>query len=145
MPYMTGENETRQTSATKLTAEEFLRLPGYEEDGLRHELIDGVHYVTPSPAERHQSVVVELTLALGIYARATGIGKVYVAPFDVILSEHDVVEPDVLFVLADDLKTITQRGVFGPPALAVEVLSPGAGRRDKTVKRELYGRAGVRE
>ena len=145
MPYMTGEHETRQTSARKLTYDDFLRLPGFEDDGRRHELIDGEHHVTPSPSERHQSVVVELTRVLGNYITATGIGRVYVGPFDVILSPHDVVEPDVLFVLADELKTVTQRGVFGAPALVVEVLSPGARRRDKTVKRKLYGLAGVQE
>ena len=64
----------RPTTARKLTCDDFLRLPGFEDDGLRHELIDGEHVVTPSPAERHQRVSMELAVALANYLKATGTG-----------------------------------------------------------------------
>jgi len=145
MPYMTGENETRQPSATKLTADEFLRLSGYEDDGLRHELIDGEHAVTPSPDERHQRVSMDLAVALANHLTSTGAGRVYHAPFDVVLSNHDVVEPDLLVVLSDQLDIIGSQNVRGAPAIVVEILSPGGRHRDEVVKRDLYARAGVRE
>ncbi len=43
----------RRHSTTKLTYADYLRFP---DDGLRHEIIDGEHYVTPSPATRHQRI-----------------------------------------------------------------------------------------
>ena len=138
---MTGD-EMRPTALPKLTYEDFLSFP---DDGRRHELIDGDHYVTPSPSERHQRVSMELTLALGNYLKAAGTGRVYYAPFDVVMSDHDVVEPDLLVVLNDQLDVLTEKHVRGAPAIVVEILSPGTRRRDETLKRQLYARTGVRE
>lgn len=142
---MTAGDEMRPTAAPKLTAQDFLRLPGFEDDGLRHELIDGEHVVTPSPAERHQRVSMELTVALANYLKATGTGRVYYAPFDVVLSDYDVVEPDVLVVLKEQLGIIGTKNVQGAPAIVIEILSPSGRHRDEVVKRELYARAGVGE
>ena len=77
----------------------------FPEDGLRHELIDGVHYVTPSPAVVHQRLVGRLHGALFEYFEARQAGEVFVAPLDIVLSPHDVVEPD-LFVGASPTKAI---------------------------------------
>jgi Uma2 family endonuclease len=139
---MTPGDDMQPTAARKLTYDDFLRFP---DDGRRHELIEGDHYVTPSPTEPHQRAVLELTLALGNYMKSTRVGTLYPAPFDVILSRHDVVEPDLLLVMADQQDAITRRGVVAAPALVVEVLSPGTRQRDLTLKRQLYARHGVRE
>jgi Uma2 family endonuclease len=132
----------RPPAAHKLTYDDFLCFP---DDGRRHELIDGEHYVTPSPFERHQRVSVDLTLALGNHLRISRVGSLYVAPFDVVLSNHDVVEPDLLVILADQQDILTEKHVRGAPAILIEILSPGTRRRDETLKRDLYERAGVRE
>ena len=139
---MTAGDEMRPTATPKLTYQEFLSFP---DDGRRHELIDGDHYVTPSPAERHQRVSVRLTVALAGYLDAAATGRVYHAPFDVVLSNHDVVEPDLLVVLNDQADIIGAQHVRGAPAIVVEILSPGTRHRDETLKRQLYARAGVRE
>ncbi len=139
---MQGGNEMKPPAASKLTYDDFLCFP---DDGRRHELIDGEHYVTPSPSERHQRVSFELAVALGNYLRSTGLGRAYHAPFDVLLSGHDVVEPDLLVVLADQQGIVTELHVRGAPAIVVEILSPGTRQRDETLKRRLYERAGVRE
>jgi Uma2 family endonuclease len=131
-----------RTALPKLTYDDFLSFP---DDGRRHELIDGDHYVTPSPSERHQRISMELTLALGTYLKATGAGRAYYAPFDVVMSDHDVVEPDLLVVLSDQLDVLAEKHVRGAPAIVVEILSPGTRRRDETLKRQLYARAGVLE
>lgn len=73
------------------------------------------------------------------------LGKVYIAPFDVILAEDSVVQPDVLVVLAEHLGIIAPEGVRGAPDLVVEVLSPATAQRDQGIKRRLYGRHGVKE
>jgi Uma2 family endonuclease len=88
---------------------------------------------------------VKLVRALDDYLETSGGGHVYHAPFDVVLSNHDVVEPDLLVVLNNQLEVLTPQHVRGAPAIVVEILSPGTRRRDETLKRNLYARAGVRE
>lgn len=128
---------------TRLTYDDFVRFP---DDGLRHELIDGVHYVTPSPATRHQQLSGRLFLAIGIYLEAhPEAGHLFYAPFDVIFSRWDVVEPDLIFVAADQLDILTNANVQGAPAMVIEILSPGTRRRDLGIKRDLFERGGVRE
>ena len=82
-------------STVKFTYEDFLNFPA---DGKRHEIIDGEHLVTPSPNTRHQRLVGKLSFALANHLRNTGSGEVFVAPFDVVFSELDVVEPDLLYI-----------------------------------------------
>jgi Uma2 family endonuclease len=139
---MQGGDDMRPPAAHKLTYDDFLCFP---DDGRRHELIDGEHFVTPSPFERPQRVSLDLTLALGNYLRTSRVGSLYVAPFDVVLSNHDIVEPDLLIILADQQDILTEKHVRGAPAIVVEILSPGTRTRDETLKRDLYARAGVRE
>jgi Uma2 family endonuclease len=126
----------------KLTYDDFLSFP---DDGLRHELIDGEHYVTPSPATRHQRIVGEFHLALATFLKSAQLGEVFLAPFDVLLSRYDVVEPDLLVILGDQPDILTEKHVVGAPAIVIEILSPGTRRRDETLKRRLYERVGVRE
>jgi len=139
---MDGQDDMQPASARKLTYEDFLSFP---DDGQRHELIDGVHYVTPSPATRHQRVSRDLLVALATFLNATGIGEVFAAPFDVVFSNFDIVEPDLLVILADQSEIVTDKHVRGAPAIVVEILSPGTRRRDEGIKRRLYERSGVRE
>jgi Uma2 family endonuclease len=130
-------------SQRKLTYADFLLFP---DDGKRHELIDGVHYVTPSPNLSHQELVGRLHLAIANFlATRRHLGRVIVSPFDVVMSDYDVVAPDLLFVAGDQQSILTQANVQGPPALAIEVLSPGTKRRDQGIKRKLFDEKGVRE
>lgn len=117
-----------------------------EDDGLRHELIDGEHFVTPSPATRHQMLSLRLTLALGNHLEAhPEQGSLFVARFDVVMTPYDVVEPDLLVVLGDQQDILTEKNVQGAPGLVVEILSPSTRKRDLTLKRQLFDREGVRE
>jgi Uma2 family endonuclease len=128
---------------TRLTYDDFVRIP---DDGKRHEIIDGVHFVTPSPNLRHQDLVLRLGVALANCLDAhPERGRVFVAPFDVVFSFHDVVEPDVIFVAPDQLNILTDQNIQGTPALVVEILSPSTRKRDLQPKRQLYERSGVRE
>ena len=128
---------------TRLTYDDFVHFP---DDGNRHELIDGVHCVTPSPEVRHQAIVVRLVLAIGNHLQANPhLGRVFVAPLDVVLSHHDIVEPDVLFVATEQAAILTEKNVQGPPALVIEVLSHSTRKRDAQAKRRLFERSGVRE
>lgn len=128
--------------ATLLTYDDFVHFP---DDGKRHELIDGVHYVTASPDVRHQVIVVRVVVEIATYLKQHPVGRVFVAPLDVVLSNHDIVEPDVLFVATDQTGILTEKNVQGPPALVVEVLSHSTRKRDAQAKRRLFERTGVRE
>jgi len=125
----------------RLTHEDYLQFP---DDGRRHELIDGEHFVTPAPTRRHQRISLDLASALNAHVRTDRLGEVYSAPMDVILSEHDVLQPDILFV-SNERREVLGKWVHGAPDLAVEILSPSSRRLDGVTKRRVYERFGVRE
>jgi len=128
---------------TRLTYDDLEHFP---DDRKRREIIDGELYVTPSPSLRHQVLVGRLYMAIANHlAGRPEIGRVFLSPLDVVLSPHDVVEPDLLFVGSDQLEVLTLKNVQGPPSLVVEVLSPGTRKTDEQVKRRLFARVGVRE
>lgn len=130
-------------SSPRLTYADFLQFP---DDGKRHEIIDGVHYVTPSPNLGHQELVGRLYLAIGTFlSTRRHLGRVFLSPLDVVMSNYDVVEPDLLFVAGDQQGILTEANVQGPPALVIEVLSPGTRKRDEGIKRRLFDEKGVRE
>jgi Uma2 family endonuclease len=126
----------------KLTYDDLLLLP---EDGKRHELIDGEHYVTPAPKLRHQAVAGRLHLLIGNYLAGRPIGELFFAPLDVIISQFDVVEPDLLYVSRERAGELLHDEVHGAPDLVIEIASKSTRKRDETIKRALYDRAGVAE
>ena len=107
------------------------------DDGHRYELIDGTLIVTPAPAIRHQLVVGQLHLVLTA-ACPEGL-QVLLAPVDVALDEHTVLQPDLLVARKSDL---TARDLPTAPLLAIEVLSPSTRRVDLTLKRSRFEAAG---
>jgi len=131
------------SQGARLTYQDFLQFP---DDGLRHEIIDGEHYVTPSPNLRHQELVLRLGMSIGLHIEdRPERRRVFVAPFDGVFSFHDIVEPDVIFVAPDQLDILTAKNIQGTPAMVVEILSASTRKRDQEVKRKLYDRMGVRE
>ena len=127
----------------RMTYDDLAALP---DDGLRHELIDGVHFVTPSPALVHQLIVGNLHRLIANHLQAHATGVVLLAPFDVVLSIHDVVEPDLIYFARDRYEqVVTEKNAQGAPDLAIEILSPGTRRRDKGRKRAIYEREGAGE
>lgn len=125
----------------KRTYEDYRRTP----DDERYELLDGELIMVPAPRVDHQLVVLRLAGLLQAFVEERGLGVVLAAPCDVVLSDTDVVQPDVLFVSRERAHLIVAENVRGAPDLVVEVLSPSTGERDRTVKRALYARHGVRE
>lgn len=123
------------------TYEHYLLLP----EGDRRELIEGEFLVTPAPSEKHQRVLANVGFALHGYLENEELGRAYIAPFDVILDEVNVVQPDVVVVLNEHLGRIHDEGLRGAPDLAVEILSPNHPARDRVYKRHQYFRFGVRE
>lgn len=132
-----------KSTQKRWTYAEFARLP--ESGSTRYEIIDDELYVTPGPGRRHQQIVIRLASALHVFAESTGVGEVYVSPFDVLFGEGDYVEPDILFVRKERTEVVTERGIDGAPDLVVEVLSPSTESRDRGIKLERYRHFGVPE
>ncbi len=126
--------------STKLTYADYLDLPGDE----RYELLDGELVMVASSNEPHQRVSKRLMWQM-LPVEERGLGQVYNAPFDVVLSDTEVVQPDLLFVSQERAHIITRANIQGAPDLVVEILSPSTANRDWTYKRELYASHGVKE
>jgi Uma2 family endonuclease len=128
--------------STRLTYADLELLP---DDGLRHEIIDGEPYVTASPVTRHQRISARLLVAFQSYLDAHPLGELFHAPFDVVMSFHDVVVPDLIYVSHSRAHLVTAKNLQGAPDLVIEILSPSTRPRDEHLKRDLYERAGVEE
>jgi Uma2 family endonuclease len=123
----------------------FAELEQWPDDGRRYELYDGEVIVVPAPLPRHQRVVLNVQRVLDEYERATG-GLVFGAPFDIVLSDFDVVQPDVVFFTAERRHLLDMmKATRVPPDLAVEVVSRSTEARDRGRKMQLLARFGVPE
>ena len=126
---------------TGLTYEDYARTP----DDERWELLDGELLMVPSPNMAHQATQVKLGSRLNNFVEQGGLGHVFFAPTDVVLSDNNVVQPDLLFVSREREHIMTRANIQGAPDLAVEIRSPSTAERDRTVKRRLYAEHGVKE
>jgi Uma2 family endonuclease len=141
---MSGSERMRPANpGVKLTYEDFVLFP---DDGKRHELIDGEHYVTPSPNIRHQAISGNLYFFIRTWLHDHPIGRIFYAPLDVVFSDLDVVEPDLLYFSNERAaQVLTPLHARGVPELVIEIASKGTRKRDETIKRRLYERVGVSE
>jgi Uma2 family endonuclease len=126
----------------KLTYRDYVHIP---EDGRRHEIIDGEHYVTAAPFLSHQKLAFRLTLRVGGFIEANHLGLFFFAPADVLLSAHDIVQPDLLFISSGRASIAAGKNVQGAPDLMIEILSRSTRGLDEGAKLQAYERAGVRE
>ena len=127
---------------TKLTYQDYEKTS----DDERYELIDGeLISMAPAPDRDHQGILLTIALLIGNFLDRANLGRLYVAPRDVYLTDTDIVQPDLLFISNERLVTDTERPVRGAPDLVVEVRSPSTANRDWTTKRQLYARHGVKE
>lgn len=127
----------------RLTVDEFY--VRFADDERRLELFDGRVEVAPAPTLTHQVVLGRLILAIGGWAATTGGGLFVSAPFDVAFSERDLLQPDLIWFGPDQLPLPDGAPMRVAPRLAVEVRSPGTGRRDAGPKRAIYEAGGVGE
>jgi len=127
----------------KLTYDDYVLLP---EDGQRHEIIDGEHYVSPSPFIPHQDLSFELSGRFWNYLKRHRLGRVLAAPVDVLLSKYDIVQPDLLFISNERAGIAAgNKNVKGAPDLLVEILSKSTRKLDEEIKLHLYERYDVLE
>lgn len=130
------------TAARKLTYDDYAKIPP---DGHRHEILEGEEFMTPAPDVEHQRVSRKLERLLDDHVTRSGLGEVFDAPIDIVLSQEDIVQPDIVFVSTSRAGIVKEKNVQGAPDLVVEITSPSTEAIDRGRKRKLYERAGVRE
>ncbi|MBI2567085.1 MAG: Uma2 family endonuclease [Candidatus Schekmanbacteria bacterium] len=123
-----------------LTYDDYCALPN---DGRRYEILEGDLYVTPAPTTRHQRVSRNLQWILHDHVTHKRLGEILNAPIDVILSDTNVCQPDLVFIAAERRDIVTEKNLQGAPTLLVEILSPSSRRQDVTVKMNVYAKHGV--
>ena len=129
--------------ARKLTYDDYCNTP----DDQRWELIDGELIMAPSPTARHQAISIRLSSLLHVFVTERGLGEAFAAPLDVVLSNVNVVQPDLLFIsnARQHILTDANVNVQGAPDLVVEILSPSTASRDWRAKMDIYAEHGVQE
>lgn len=123
-----------------LTYDDYCLLPN---DRNRYEILDGELSVTPAPATKHQTALGNLYRFLANYVVANQVGKLFIAPTDLILASTTVVQPDLIFIGNDRRHIVTERAIEGPPTLVIEILSPTTHRIDRVTKAQLYAKHNV--
>ena len=143
----TGAREERSHVATaqpavKLTYGDYCAAPADK----RYELLDGELIMVPAPNTKHQDVQFRLALQLGKWIVEHGLGRAFNPPCDVVLSDHNTVQPDFMFISREREHLLSgSQNVQGAPDLVVEILSPSSAEQDRGKKRALYGKHGVTE
>ncbi|MCF6155848.1 MAG: Uma2 family endonuclease [Candidatus Brocadia sp.] len=121
--------------------QDYVQLP----EDKRYEIIDGDLFMVPSPNESHQRISANILYIFLNHVKRNKVGAVYCAPSDVLFSEEDIVQPDILFVANENKKIITKDNIRGVPDLVVEIFLPSTFKRDIGIKKKLYARHGVQE
>ena len=132
---------TQQKPKIKFTVADYMTTP----EDRRYQLLDGDLILAPAPTDKHQAISLHLAVALHQFVQQNDLGLVRYAPYDVVLSNYDVFQPDILFVSNERRGLITEANIQGAPDLVVEILSSATERYDRGYKRTLYARYGVRE
>ena len=130
-----------EKQAKRWTYEEYYRL----NDDQRYEIIDGNLLMAPAPDTWHQSWLNEINLLLHQFVKQRKLGRIFIAPTDVVLDSQNTVQPDIVFVATATLGIIDTRSLFGTPDLLIELVSPGNARRDRLDEEKLYANFGVKE
>jgi Uma2 family endonuclease len=125
-----------------LTYKDYQFLP---ETGPRYQLINGDLFMAPAPNRHHQRISRNLQFILTEYLKQNPTGELYNAPFDVILSDVDVFQPDLVFLTNEHLDRFIDEGLEGTPDFVVEILSPRTAELDRHTKPTQYAKFGVQE
>ena len=117
----------------------------FPDDGLRREIIEGVLHVSAAPASPHQWLSMELIKLLLSAVDGTGWGRVFHAPIDVVFTEMNAVQPDIIVIRSDRLQIYDENPIREAPDVVIEILSPSTRRYDEVEKLAVYARFGVPE
>ncbi len=123
------------------TYEDYSKTP----EGGKYQLIGGEIIEMTSPTPYHQEILQNLNYYLSIFVRENKLGKIYIAPTDVYFSKTETYQPDILFLLGENLDKLKEKKIEGAPDLVIEILSPSTGYYDVKYKKSVYEKFGVKE
>jgi Uma2 family endonuclease len=132
-------NKAMKKANVRFNYNDYLLLP----EDKRYEILDGDLFMVPAPGIKHQRL--SITLSAILLKKLSQFGTVLAAPCDVLLSNEDIVQPDILFVRKERSGIIGEFNIQGSPDLVVEILSQGTRERDLGAKRKIYWKFGVQE
>jgi len=122
-------------------------LEAMPDDENRYELFEGELFVSRSPSLSHQRVLINLATLIKIYLEQNPIGEVFPTP-GVIFDNFNSAIPDIVFISNEQVNNVgAEPHIHEAPELAIEIVSPGKenARRDREMKRQIYGKFGVKE
>jgi Uma2 family endonuclease len=125
----------------KWTYDDLALLP---EDGLRHEIIDGVLYVNASAITKYQMPLYRLVLAISKYLEEHPLVHLFFAPLD-ILSQYDIVDRDLMFISNKRHEIVLLNNIQGAPDLVIEILTESDNGHDEVAKCSVYEQMSVSE
>ncbi len=111
----------------------------------RYELIEGELLIAPSSVTAHQRILIKLLSEIFNFITQNSLGEAFTAPYDVVLDEYNVVQPDIIFISKERAGIITEKNIQGAPDLVVEIISESTAYRDTIQKKRLYARYGIKE
>ena len=127
-------------STFPLTYDDYALLP---QDRNRYEILEGELYMTRSPTLLHQYALIQLAWILMNHVNPRKLGQIFVAPLDVLLSEFNVLQPDILFLHHSKIPPASAKNLQVVPDLVVEILSQTSIEQDRIHKKRIYARHGV--
>lgn len=136
------EIDAMPTAKMVVTYHDYLKLPN---DGKRYEILEGELLMTPAPETDHQRISRNLEFILHGYAVEHSLGEVLDAPVDVVLSMTTVVQPDIVFISQSRSHIVTKKNIVEAPDLVIEILSESSETTDRTTKKRIYERYGMKE
>jgi Uma2 family endonuclease len=126
-----------------LTYDDYVTFP--DSDGIRKEIIEGELFMSPAPAIKHQLILKRLSQLLDQFVQRKGLGEVLIAPCDVIFSNINILQPDILYISNKNFQILTELNIKGAPDLIIEILSPSTIENDRIYKKLVYEKFGVKE
>ncbi len=132
----------RTQEVLKFTTADYENLPS---DGKQYQIVEGELFMTPAPFTKHQIVLRNIFRILDAYVREHDMGDVYFAPVDFVLSDINIVQPDLFFIKKERLSIIGEKNIQSAPDMAVEILSPHSEKLDRVHKKNLYEKFSVKE
>lgn len=129
----------------RITVADFRAMEFDDNDTFFYELVNGELVQKSSPNPYHQIVSGNIYFAFRQFVSQNNLGKIISAPIDVFLDEHNLLQPDVLFISTEKSNLVTIDGIMGAPNLVVEIISPSTMKRDRGAKMRIYERYGVDE
>ncbi len=134
------------TIEQKVTWDEYRNMEFDDHDLFIYELLNGNLVRRTAPSVKHQNVITNLIISMGVFNREKKMGRIFTAPIDVYFDGKNGVQPDLIFIKTERLFIIENEDyVNGAPDLIIEVISPGSIRRDRVDKKDLFEQFAVKE